>query len=140
VVFALFAEKTGRVSGLIGVSSGSGALLALFVFLRAPVLWDDPIAGLRYTYVLVASLSFAFSLFLYFALRIRPVIELPRSCSASSTSSDEENEVILGKVNRILPILTDGLLAIKNPRILLGYMAGEILSSYIQDSWPVEIL
>jgi MFS family permease len=64
-------------------------------------------------------------MFLYWALKPRQPVHLSRSCSESSSSSDDEAEVHNGKASRgFMPVLTDGLLAIKNPRILLGYMAG----------------
>jgi Na+/melibiose symporter-like transporter len=115
------------MGGLIGVFSGSGALLALFVFLRLPTLWENAVVGLRYTYILVAAIAFGFSVFLYLALRPRiRNIELPISSSTSSSSSesDEEDTIEAPKTRGFMSNLKDGLLAIKNPRILLGYMAG----------------
>lgn len=52
-------QGRGRVSALVGMASGSGALLALFGFLRIPVFWgDDEVMGLRWTYWIVAGISF----------------------------------------------------------------------------------
>ncbi|KAJ3276483.1 hypothetical protein HDU76_010524, partial [Blyttiomyces sp. JEL0837] len=62
-------EHRGKISGLVGLSSGSGALLALFVFLRLPAQFNDGPTGLHATYLIVAGIAILFSLGLLLSLR-----------------------------------------------------------------------
>ncbi|KAJ3109464.1 hypothetical protein HDU96_007228 [Phlyctochytrium bullatum] len=66
-------KDRGKSSGLVGLMSGLGALLALFVFLRLPANYDDVVKGLRTVYLMVAGISVLFAVFLLFALKAKEI-------------------------------------------------------------------
>lgn len=102
--------KHGRLAGLAGLSTGLGALVAVFALLRLPVLLagrhdrdTDPEEGLdptirrgtRETYLIVAALALGVAVFLALGLRT----DLPYAPSAkkgrrSAESTDLENSDI----------------------------------------------
>eukprot|EP00171_Calliarthron_tuberculosum_P012102 IDg12102t1 len=87
-VLADFARDANRgfISGAVGLASGLGAIIALFVFLRLPVSLEksvaDPIAATRVSYAIVGGISILFCVPLWFFLK-------PKS-RVSSTNSTEE--------------------------------------------------
>ncbi|KAJ3107851.1 hypothetical protein HDU97_003199, partial [Phlyctochytrium planicorne] len=90
-------KDRGKSSGLVGLVSGLGALLALFVFLRLPSNFDDPVRGLKTTYIMVAGIAFVFGLFLLLALRrdsgtaIRSP-DQPPTATTTATQGEEETD------------------------------------------------
>lgn len=146
-------ESRGRISALVGICSGLGAITALFFFLRIPLFFPDgAFNGLRKTYFIVASISVAFGFFLVYGLKkeeedtgfiptsntsdvVSPSISSisseinAASCSHNINQSirpprSTENCPAIKKSKHFLPILKEGLYAIKDMRILLGYIGG----------------
>ncbi|KAJ3192307.1 hypothetical protein HK101_006759 [Irineochytrium annulatum] len=62
-------QDRSKTAGLVGLMSGSGALLALFVFLPMPSRYGDVRQGLRTTFWIVGGVSIVFGGFLVWALR-----------------------------------------------------------------------
>eukprot|EP01128_Nolandella_sp_AFSM9_P001291 TRINITY_DN1139_c1_g1_i1.p1 TRINITY_DN1139_c1_g1~~TRINITY_DN1139_c1_g1_i1.p1 ORF type:complete len:509 (+),score=79.31 TRINITY_DN1139_c1_g1_i1:154-1680(+) len=95
----------GKSGGMMGLTAGLGALTALFLFLRIP-LWlklsDTTLAG-RIMYWGVGCFLLLSSIVLWFGLN--PVSKAKEYVS-------------------LVNILKDGVLAGKNPKVLLAYMAG----------------
>ncbi|KAJ3209627.1 hypothetical protein HDU67_006034 [Dinochytrium kinnereticum] len=129
-------KDRGKSSGLVGLTSGLGALLALFVFLPLPTRFKDVIRGLRTTYLLVAGLAIAFAVFLFFALRVKsPVPPPPIAPQASTIPADdettEEGEAAMkekkkGTFKTVVGLAWEGVMAARNPRILLGYIGASL--------------
>ncbi|KAI9330294.1 major facilitator superfamily domain-containing protein [Obelidium mucronatum] len=69
-VLADYAEDRirGRMAGLVGLCSGCGALVALFVFMPLPLKFQDIVEGIQITYLIVGLLSVIFSVLLFFFL------------------------------------------------------------------------
>ncbi|KAJ3335577.1 hypothetical protein HDU93_004972 [Gonapodya sp. JEL0774] len=102
-VFADFAsDRTrGKLSGIVGVTTSCGALLALFVFLRLPSsLSKDPqglvdARSIRLTYYVVGAVALVFSIVLWFGLKQTKdgnladsaAADLPRPLSITEVSS-----------------------------------------------------
>lgn len=86
--FALDANR-GFISGAVGLASGLGALIALFVFLPLPVSLEprlgSPVAATRVSYAIVGGISILFCVPLWFFLRTR-------TSTGDSSSLDEESQ------------------------------------------------
>ncbi|KAI8851251.1 hypothetical protein BC829DRAFT_387675 [Chytridium lagenaria] len=133
-------KDRGKSSGLVGLTSGLGALLALFVFLRLPANFSDVVRGLRITYLLVAGISFIFAIFLIFALKStrKPVSEVVTASAeplaietpvpVSPSGSDDESEPKKPEADfcGVVGLAWEGIKAAKNPRILLGYVGASL--------------
>ncbi|TPX56524.1 hypothetical protein PhCBS80983_g04490 [Powellomyces hirtus] len=78
-------ESRGKVSGLVGLVSGCGALIALFVLLRLPPKFGDGTHGLRVTFFITAGISVAAAALMWTALQSRSRMRL--AVSRSTTSS-----------------------------------------------------
>ncbi|GAA5970648.1 hypothetical protein JCM3765_001181 [Sporobolomyces pararoseus] len=114
-------EKTsGRLAGMIGFSSGLGALLAVFGYLRLPGFIsnhlstsssngddDDNLAkGLVISFYLVAAIAFLEGIFVFFAL---PPPLLPPPTRRDSTSSFNESIRERGGFKKVLKTLAKRL-------------------------------
>ncbi|GAA5995161.1 hypothetical protein JCM5350_002792, partial [Sporobolomyces pararoseus] len=106
VVVVVENDKSGRLAGIIGFSSGLGALLAVFGYLRLPAFIsnhlpnsrgdDDNLArGLVITFYLVAGIAFFEGIFLFFALPppLLPPLKRRRFSTSSTTSSTTTRSV-----------------------------------------------
>jgi MFS family permease len=107
----------GKFAGLVGLTSGLGALLGVFVFLRLP-----PTLGLQYSYFVVAGIALvSASLFL-----VVPLTAKISSGEELESGNDEEAEGgFVATQNKANPFQSAkaGILAAKNPNILLGYIS-----------------
>ncbi|TPX71097.1 hypothetical protein SpCBS45565_g01321 [Spizellomyces sp. 'palustris'] len=132
-------DDRGKTSGLVGLVSGCGALIAVFLLLRLPAKFGDGAEGLRVTFWIAAGLSAAFACVLWICLQSKEsLLKAPdpntgrkasidtgsenSSCSilpAADASHAAELEVTERK--SVKEIAWEGLLASKDPRILLGY-------------------
>ncbi|KAI8907611.1 major facilitator superfamily domain-containing protein [Powellomyces hirtus] len=141
-------ESRGKVSGLVGLVSGCGALIALFVLLRLPPKFGDGTHGLRVTFFITAGISVAAAVLMWTALQSSSRMRLAVSHSTTSSpplspisvaDSAERNlstEAILtpqpapASLHHRKPLKTiakEGILAGRDLRILLGY-AGSFLA------------
>ena len=119
-------ENKGKLSGILGLFSGSGALLALFVFLRLPAYFDNEINGLKITYWIVAGISFLFAIFIGLVLRKpRQSIHLDNTPVSSPASRNRPLSLdrcpVIVKSKNFPQIVYQGIIAIKNPRVLVSY-------------------
>ncbi|KAJ1550904.1 hypothetical protein HK096_004303, partial [Nowakowskiella sp. JEL0078] len=133
-------EDRGKISAVVGLMTGCGALLALFVFLRIPSSTADPVAGLRKAFFIVGGIAAFFGVFIFFTLRKSfgkdlTRIEQPQKISSefvSSQSQSQENSSssLLSKSflpnnkRSILNIALEGIKAARDPVILVGYIGG----------------
>ncbi|KAJ3027725.1 UNVERIFIED_CONTAM: hypothetical protein HDU68_003257 [Siphonaria sp. JEL0065] len=101
-------EHGGKLAGLVGLCSGSGALLALFVIMPLPLKFDDIVDGIQTTYLGVGLVAIGFSVLLFVALR--PYMTIASRPSKTFFQKGKE-----------------GIWAAVDPKILLGY-AGSFLA------------
>ncbi|KAJ3021500.1 hypothetical protein HKX48_008357 [Thoreauomyces humboldtii] len=141
-------ESRGRLSGMVGLVSGCGALIALFVLLRLPAHFGDGVHGLRVTFLIAAGLSALAAVLMWTLLQSHgsmkrnavlsspPVSAESRASSYGSIASEtNETQVFVpvatgGYVADVKPftrIAKEGILAGKDPRVFLGY-AGSFLA------------
>lgn len=113
-------KDRGKMAGMVGIFSGLGALVALFVFLPlVTTLSGGGAAGLRNTYMLVASLAVVFAGGLYFAMAPAPAIQLQED-NVQVTGTDAEMGVVGSRVEySFINFAKEGLLAGRDPKILL---------------------
>ncbi|OQR92051.1 hypothetical protein THRCLA_08798, partial [Thraustotheca clavata] len=104
----------GKISGLVGLMSGVGALFAVFVFLRLPTKFHDPIQGLRITYGIVGSVAILFGIFLLWGLKPKFRQKTPLLL--------HDDEQRLRRAPTIWNGYKAGLRAAKDGKVLLGYM------------------
>ncbi|KAJ3415577.1 hypothetical protein HDV05_004628 [Chytridiales sp. JEL 0842] len=103
-------EDRGKTSGLVGLLSGCGALVALFVLLPIPSRFAIIANGIRTTYLAVCALSIAFGLILFIAFRQN---KPPTPTTPASTAEKRKGNPF--------PLLLSSLqTALKNPTLLLG--------------------
>ncbi|KAJ3181742.1 hypothetical protein HDU87_000760 [Geranomyces variabilis] len=149
-------ESRGKLAGLVGLVSGCGALLALFVLLRLPPKFGDGTHGLRVTFLITAGLSLAAAVLMWIGLQ-RPdrrsrqapahssldaSPSMPASLSPASSSSagsvvgrasstDAMIETCAnddGEVKKsLVGLAKEGAQAGRDLRVLLGY-AGSFLA------------
>ncbi|KDO23968.1 hypothetical protein SPRG_10665 [Saprolegnia parasitica CBS 223.65] len=112
----------GKISGLVGLMSGVGALLAVFVFLPLPTKFASVVDGLRISYAIVGGVSIAFGFFLLYALR-------PKSTNKDSallTHDHETTGLEQSKGDDRPPTFLEGfkagVAAASDGKVLLGYM------------------
>ncbi|KND00412.1 uncharacterized protein SPPG_04735 [Spizellomyces punctatus DAOM BR117] len=138
-------DDRGKTSGLVGLVSGCGALIAVFLLLRLPAKFGDGAEGLRVTFWIAAGLSAAFACVLWICLQSKEsLLKAPDATTGRKASIDTGTE---NSTSSILPatdasdgaqlevtrrksikeIAWEGILASKDPRILLGY-AGSFLA------------
>ncbi|KAJ3058362.1 hypothetical protein HDU98_005520 [Podochytrium sp. JEL0797] len=123
------------MAGLVGLCAGCGALFALSVFVPMPFKFEDNLHGIRTTYLIVGLIACAFSVLLVLFLAPK-MPHMEDSCPASvdeevvadgknspgylaSTSSSLETAPAKKSV---LQVVKEGLLAAKDPKIMLGYV------------------
>ncbi|ORY51043.1 MFS general substrate transporter [Rhizoclosmatium globosum] len=104
----------GRLAGLVGLCSGLGALLALFVFMPMPFKFGDAAKGLRVTFLIVGLLSVIFAVLLFFFLK---PIKAPEEDDADKTEPEETESR-----KTFIQTAKEGILAAKDPKVLLGYV------------------
>ncbi|KAJ3238117.1 hypothetical protein HDU81_008417 [Chytriomyces hyalinus] len=75
----------GKLAGLVGLSSGLGALFALFVYLPITVKYGDLAKGVRTAYLIAGSVSAGFSVLLF--LLLTPVTNAGGEKEAEHTSA-----------------------------------------------------
>ncbi|KAF0701352.1 Aste57867_8133 [Aphanomyces stellatus] len=115
-------KDRGKVSGLVGLMSGIGALLAVFFFLPMPAKYTDQVKGLKIAYSTVAGVSALFGIFLIFALRPKKMGGAGPSDHLITTPTDHAVPTV-EKVS-MLGGLKAGFLAAKDGKVLLGYIGG----------------
>ncbi|KAI8610257.1 major facilitator superfamily domain-containing protein [Chytriomyces sp. MP71] len=85
-------DNRGMLAGLVGLCSGSGALVALFAFMPLPFKFSDIVQGVEATYLIVGIISFAFSILLaLFLVPVHPSIR--NSCEAPNPAAGTGNIV-----------------------------------------------
>ena len=119
-----FEQDKSKFAGLVGLSSGLGALLGVFVFLPLPTRFDDAVRGLQTTYLIVAAVAIFGALLMFTSW-----ITLYRKSAHVNTT---QNEVVptsnnQPRITKFIKKAKEGLLAAKNPNIFLGY-AGNFLA------------
>ncbi|KAI8918005.1 major facilitator superfamily domain-containing protein [Entophlyctis helioformis] len=116
----------GKIAGVVGCTTGLGALLGLFVFLRLPTFFGKTESGLRRSYIIVGCIALALSFFLVFALPRLPRKEtLPASESQQQqqTFKPSFGQALVNKTRSVGKSAVQGVLAARDSRILLGYIS-----------------
>ncbi|KAJ3294858.1 hypothetical protein HK104_003230 [Borealophlyctis nickersoniae] len=127
-------KDRGKLSGIVGLMSGAGALIALFVFLRLPTYLGDAPRGLRITYLIVTAFSALFAIIVFFGLDGKRSKSDDRRSGASSEQvliPDEERSGDSARVENVsrtekpalLQLAKDGFWAARDLRVLLGYVS-----------------
>ncbi|KAJ3173128.1 hypothetical protein HDU88_004587 [Geranomyces variabilis] len=146
-------ESRGKLAGLVGLVSGCGALLALFVLLRLPPKFGDGTHGLRVTFLITAGLSLAAAVLMWIGLqkpdkrsrRVPAHSSLDASSSSPALSSPGSSTVSIERTRSadammgrhvddedeakksIVDLAKEGVQAGRDLRVLLGY-AGSFLA------------
>ncbi|RHY31716.1 hypothetical protein DYB32_003226 [Aphanomyces invadans] len=126
-------KDRGKVSGMVGLMSGVGALLAVFVFLRLPAKYVDQVHGLRFTYSVVAGICAVFGAFLFIALRPKLLTDpvtmtlIPSADNSSAAETNASTAHAAQPVDRSKSVsfwsgLRAGIAAAKHGKVLLGYI------------------
>lgn len=133
-------KDRGKMAGLVGLCSGLGALVALFVFLPlVTTLSGGGLPGLRTTYLLVATITIGAAILLFFTLAphtipvAQPFIQeesshvedgcLPAAPMATLRPSVESQMTWGQSAYSVIQLAQDGLMAGKDPKIILGYFS-----------------
>ncbi|KAJ3128988.1 hypothetical protein HK098_002839 [Nowakowskiella sp. JEL0407] len=142
-------EDRGKVSAIVGMMTGCGALVALFVFLRIPSTTADPVAGLRKAYFIVGGISAVVGVVLFFTLRrsygkamelenqeVKRAKSVNGAADASSgsgiansttgllSSGTTGSSQSLPKRRPVWVVALEGIKAARDPVILVGYIGG----------------
>ncbi|KAI9333855.1 major facilitator superfamily domain-containing protein [Obelidium mucronatum] len=117
MVAAVFADFAGggRAAGLVGLSAGLGALLALFALVPLPLRFGDVGGGIRAAFVGVGVLAAAFGVLLLLFLK-----------KPSDSEADQQARPVKERKS-VYQTAKEGITAAANPKILLGY-AGSFLA------------
>lgn len=143
-------SKRGFMSGTVGLVSGIGALLALFLFLPLPVrlesISQSPVSAIRITYGIVGSISIIFCVFLWGFLGNAPCSSELEQVDESETNSIKTSESITEKgtpdateeianaregrceaeKKGYLSLAKEGVRAGRSPLVALAYLGGFI--------------
>ncbi|KAI8896926.1 major facilitator superfamily domain-containing protein [Globomyces pollinis-pini] len=121
-------EDRGKLSGIVGLFAGCGALLAVFVFLPLPNKYSDSVVGLNATYLLasVTAITISFIMILSAAHRRWSNRSMATEPTALNTSPDSTSPIVSTeevKKSKLIDSIRDGFYAAKNPKVFLGYAA-----------------
>ena len=111
----------GKLAGLVGLCSGLGALVALLVLLPLPSKFHSIREGLYVTYLVIAGVTFAFSILLFFALRH----EKDRTnCDNQENNLHATDVTCQQDTIHLIDLMKNGFTAaVHNPNILVGYLS-----------------
>ncbi|OQR95676.1 hypothetical protein ACHHYP_00059 [Achlya hypogyna] len=113
----------GKLSGLVGLMSGLGAIFAVFVFMPIPAKTRGSVDGLKYAFGLVGGISIAFGVLLVGALWPKKVTN---EALLSPTHEGLEEAKLAVVANTEKPSFRTcakaGFLAARDPKILLAYI------------------
>lgn len=133
----------GKLAGAVGVSTGLGAIVALFGYLPLITKLGDGIQGIRNMYMIVASIGVGYSIVLAFwfpnmkkVVDEKDVNDVEEHASDSQAGLLSSEEIIITPVSNQSVVQTsletffkasleysaEGISQAKNPHVLLGYM------------------
>jgi MFS family permease len=120
-------QRRGVIASLCGISSGIGALIAVFVFLPLPTRFsagDDTrlATGIRATYFLCGGLAIVLAILLFFGLKRDPT----RSICRRFNTTEDQIPLPTSQTTKdpFYLLLWRGILAARDPRIALAYITG----------------
>jgi MFS family permease len=135
-------KDRGKFSGILGLVSGFGAVLSVFLLLPLSTKLGGGQVGLQNSYTVVASLAIFASASLAIMSFFTPPQEQPSLNLESSLNLEEQDEgesvseLIVSPEEKPLNVLQkwymssrDGVLAVKDSNILLGYLASFLARS-----------
>ncbi|KAI9151086.1 hypothetical protein H9P43_009701 [Blastocladiella emersonii ATCC 22665] len=112
----------GRISGLVGLMSGLGALVGVFVLLPLPTSFEKkgtPLGrGVQYTFAIAGGVSIVFGGIFYL---LASKHFGARTTEADATAAEEERTPLL---SRLAAQIKHGAVAAKDLRIMAAYAAG----------------
>ena len=119
-----FEQDRSKFAGVVGLASGFGALLGVFVFLPLPTRFGDAVQGLQTTYLLVGGVSILAAILMYTTW-----ISLVRRrlFSRQNGPNEQPQASPQSRLEQFCSNFKQGFLAAKNPNIFLGY-AGNFLA------------
>ncbi|OLL23811.1 hypothetical protein NEOLI_003370, partial [Neolecta irregularis DAH-3] len=116
--------QNGKLSGIVGFSTGLGALLAVLVLLPLPSLFAkrgySPSEAITNSYYVTGSISLAASIFLFLALRKDPNKSLAKWMNERRTPTSGST------TTRYLRLMIRGFTAAKDTRVASAYIGGFI--------------
>lgn len=117
-----------RLAGLVGLSTGCGALLALVLFLPLPTFFQrrgfPPGSALQNSFYVVGAVSILVALFCLFGLRNLGDKSDPSSAKSHRASGDNSHPGHNKKIDYIAPLLRSIALGYKYPEFCLSYVGG----------------
>ncbi|KAF9972663.1 hypothetical protein BGZ73_004199 [Actinomortierella ambigua] len=131
----------GKISGVVGLFTGVGALIAVFGFLPMPsrfAVGDVTLEqGLKRTFLIVGIIAIVVAIVLFFTLHKDPSKGIKKWIqskkqgaqttgvgAAEDQSHDHQQQQHQGQKYSLLALLREGVLAGKDLRIALAYLAG----------------
>lgn len=139
------AKKNGKLTSVIGISSGLGALFAVSIYLPLPNKFgetESPSLALKHSYFTVGSIAILASIFLSYGLFSSKNFKIPiigryiSSYDDALTNLENEIEQDIFHVdqettqdNSYFHTLKLGFLEAKNPKIALAYFGGFLARS-----------
>ncbi|KAF0698250.1 Aste57867_11125 [Aphanomyces stellatus] len=126
-VLADYAADAGRgkLSGLVGLMSGLGAIFAVFVFMPLPGKAKGQIDGLKYAFGLVGGISIGFGVLLAICLRPKTIVQDAPLLTPQQAELEEAKAascpVVMGKPS-LRTTARAGFLAAKDTKVLLSYI------------------
>ncbi|KAG0234684.1 hypothetical protein BGW42_006304 [Actinomortierella wolfii] len=125
------AGNRGKISGVVGLFTGVGALIAVFGFLPMPsrfAVGDVTLEqGLKRTFLIVGVVALVVGVFLFFTLhkdRSKGFMKWIKSKKQSRKQDDLDMSEQQSQKYSFLALLKEGILAGKDRRISLAYLAG----------------
>ena len=119
-----YEKDKSKFAGLVGLSSGLGALLGVFVFLPLPTRFSNAVNGLRSTYLIVAGIAI-FGAVLFYSTAVSLLMK--REASQENIRNSQPQAAPQSTWIKLFTSVKDGIKAAKNPTIFLGY-AGNFLA------------
>lgn len=124
-----------RLAALLGISTGLGALLAVFFFLRLPTILhshNDTAGGLRRAFRLVAAVALMNACWAAFTLpQSQATITSAPSFSHSEPQKNKVRRICSGITAELLQLCQGFVLGSRNATIALGFASGFIARAQV---------
>ncbi|CCH46501.1 putative glucose transporter HXT5 [Wickerhamomyces ciferrii] len=128
-------KRNGKLTSVIGIASGTGAVFSVSVYLPLPTRFgqiEPPAPALKHSYFVVGGIALAASLFLSWGLFSNKTFKIPYLSKYLSPYDDvldeierEEHQVHLEEEKHTyFGLMKLGFLEAKDPKIALGYLGG----------------
>ncbi|KDO23967.1 hypothetical protein SPRG_10664 [Saprolegnia parasitica CBS 223.65] len=114
----------GKLSGLVGLMSGLGAIFAVFVFMPIPAKFRGSVEGIKYAFGLVGGISIGFGVLLIGMLWPKKVVLANSEALLSPANVEDAKQPKTVNVEKpsFRTCAKAGFAAAKDPKVLLAYI------------------